>query len=164
MNNNTKTIAALACMTLLVLTPIAIAQDAPPRDSQLRSAYCVPVTRWRILELRRTVELSDRRAAEARKEDDKFRDDMKQELARTEALLAQLEAHALGRPVAEGTPVAQAVNKGADDVNEYLSMSQRCSAKCYSAGPKIDQCQADCRDSALMNRIQACFNPDWPMK
>jgi hypothetical protein len=131
--------------------------DSPPNNAELRSAYCIPVVQDQIQMARNLIGSIDNAPKEARQQAEQMRPRASEHLARMQGLLAKLQA-SVG-PAVIGSPVADAQSRGAKDLEEYRGMDMRCTTKCYAAGPAINKCQSDCRDTALIARIEACLKP-----
>jgi hypothetical protein len=154
-----RPIHLLKCGLLVCLMPTAGADDLLKGDEMLRSAYCIPVVQRQIEAQRRLVDLMDKAPSDARKQmAERMGFASHKQLAKMESVLNQLQASVRpATPFAPGSQLANALEQGARDLDEYFAMQNRCVGKCYSAGPTIDKCEADCTDHSLAKRIETCF-------
>jgi len=161
---------------LLFFALIAAAQDSIPTDSELRSAYCVPVLQWQIRESR--SRLAESIEAEKKAVTPAFRQflvstikDFQQDIAENESALKRLQSYLLPRlQHLDPTALMLASNRGDADRQQLQATITRCLDQCgisLTQPTPMDDEQKECNksclnsDTELVTRLRACRNPSW---
>ena len=147
-----------------VLAPMAIAEDSPPTDAQLQSAYCIPVLRWQSQQQRQMVA-----AVSASPKNDeagaKLLADSRRALTEADDLLERYQALISPHtPLVEGSPLANAEVRAATEIQQYLSSQNRCVKQCFEPAKTRDACTDSCMGKEMKDilvRVNACRKPTW---
>ena len=163
-----RTARRLLPLSLLLLVTAASAQQqySPPTDNDLRTAYCIPVTKQFIgLTQRALSEIHPDKAPtpELKQSLTKAEADLRSGLAKYQANLNRMQLYLLPKLMKlEPLSIAGATHRADEDMQAVAAAAEQCGAKCNPLPEKTEaECYASCPDAALITRIRACGDPNW---
>jgi len=162
--------ALLYSSALYALTTVAVAQQKPPGDDELRSMYCVSVIQAEIGLQQHMISAADEAAGNASSPEERLRwnttsAELHTHLTKLEGVLGRLQAYMLPRIGAlDAFALRTAIRQGDEEFELSRTMADRCAVTC---GPQRvpdterQACSAGCSDNALLSRVSACDDPSW---
>jgi hypothetical protein len=162
--------ALLGLSALYALTTVAVAQQKPPGNDELRSMYCVSVIQAEIGLQQHMIAAADEAASNASNAEERQRwnttsAELRTRLEKLAGVLSRLQAYMLPRIGAlDAFALRAAIRQGDEEFELSRTMADRCAVAC---GPERvpdaerQACSAGCTDSALLSRVSECDNPTW---
>jgi hypothetical protein len=162
-----------SCIALAWFAVGAIAQDSLPTDSELHTAYCIPVLQWQIQWYReifgaQTANLANgAQTPELKQHASKLSDQTRKLIADLESALNRLQLYLLPRiEHRDSFALVAAQKRGESDVQEFKGLPDRCGTECgvplgASANDTQQACLASCANKDVVLRMKACATPTW---
>lgn len=167
----THPLRALFCSCVLcTLAPLAVAQQKPPGDGELRSMYCVSVIQAEIGLQQHMISAADEAASNASGSAERQRwyttsAELRAHLEKLKGVLGRLQAYMLPRIGAlDAYALRTAIRQGDEEFELSRTIADRCAVVCSTqrvAENELQACNAGCSDNALLSRVSACDDPTW---
>jgi hypothetical protein len=160
----TKKLVGLSLLFVWCM-PWAVADDAPPSDAQIESAYCIPLLKIMSDQQRQMIA-----ALTASGRNDpaavKILADARKAQATVDDLLRQRQK-IVGTPSPPNvdSPIAKAEARALADEQQYDSSLRRCIQQCMNSPETRNACTDSCMGTDTKNfvaRVQACKAPSTP--